>query len=281
MLSYLTVTMIVAVRLRANAFAMQGVPLGNPSRGRVANYTQLEVGAAIRFAGCVNFVVEQCDLYTTWAVFETGGKQASGQSAVASSGGIIQNNVIWFGGGLHNFDTAREITMENNTCTGISLGSFGSNIANYNFWSGYTQHIYFGSNSISHVWGSDREVMTFDPCAGAYVANVSSAVGTSLRFNQSTQVTDEHLQGAVVGGVVTVLAGRGAGQIRRLVATNFNGTVELDKPFLTSLDPTSFVQLSDMRGQMIFEGNHYSDVGAFQLCEKMFSRKTDLDLPVQ
>ena len=27
----------------------------------------------------------------------------------------------------------------------------------------------------------------------------------------------------------------------------------------------SFVQLSDMRGQMIFEANHYADVGAFQL----------------
>lgn len=29
------------VLLRANAFAMLGVPLGNPSRGRTANYTQL------------------------------------------------------------------------------------------------------------------------------------------------------------------------------------------------------------------------------------------------
>jgi hypothetical protein len=68
--------------------------------------------------------------------------------------------------------------MENNTCTGIALGSFGSNIANYNFWSGYTQHVYMGRNSIQHVWGSDREVMTFDPCAGAYVANVSSVSGS-------------------------------------------------------------------------------------------------------
>ena len=122
----------------------------------------------------------------------------------------------WFGGGLHNFDTAREIMMVNNSCIGVALGSFGStslrgaisrsissciyfsdwidwvvpyiiystlysrtelfhlflgvgNIANYNFWSGYTQHIYMGGNSIQHVWGSDREVMTTDPCAGAYV----------------------------------------------------------------------------------------------------------------
>ena len=44
-------------------------------------------------------------------------------------------------------------------------------------------------------------------------------------------------------------------QVRRLVATNFNGTIELDYPFITSLDATSLVQLSDMRGQMIFENN--------------------------
>ena len=55
------------VRVRANSFAMLGVPIGNPSRGRSANYTQLEVGAAVRLAGCVNYVVEDCDLYSTWA----------------------------------------------------------------------------------------------------------------------------------------------------------------------------------------------------------------------
>ena len=48
----------------------------------------------------------------------TGGKQASGESSAASTGGIIRDNVIWFGGGLHNFDTAREIVMVNN-CEGL------------------------------------------------------------------------------------------------------------------------------------------------------------------
>jgi hypothetical protein len=61
------------------------------------------------------------------------------------------------GGGLHNFDTARNIIFENNTAVGIALGSFGSNIANYNYWDGYTQHLYFARNSISHIWGGDRE----------------------------------------------------------------------------------------------------------------------------
>ena len=122
-----------------------------------------------------------------------------------------------------------------------------------------------GLNTVQHVWGSDREAMTTDPCAGAYVANVSASAGTSLTFDTSSQVRDENPQGAVVGGAVTVIAGRGAGQVRRLVATTFNGTVELDYPFTTSLDASSLVQLSDMRGKMIFERNRYVDVGAFQL----------------
>ena len=46
-----------------------------------------------------------------------------------------------------------------------------------------------------------------------YVAFIAECEGTSLTFNESTQVPDEHPEGGVVGGVVTVIAGRGAGQV--------------------------------------------------------------------
>ena len=69
-----------------------------------------------------------------------------------------------------------------------------------------------------HISMRCLQVMTFDPCAGAYVAYVAEdgIRGTSLTFNESTQVKDEHPTGGVVGGVVTVIAGRGAGQVRLL-----------------------------------------------------------------
>ena len=53
--------------------------------------------------------------------------------------------------------------------------------------------------------------MTLDPCSGAYIAYIANASGTSLAFNLTTQ--RGRVPGGVVGGVVTVLAGRGAGQV--------------------------------------------------------------------
>ena len=147
------------VRIRANAFAMLGAPAGSPSRGRSANYTQIEIGAVVSFAGCVNFVVEDNDIFGTWEIFMTGGKNATGD-APDSSGGIIRRNTIWNGGGVTDFDTVRRVVFEENSATGIALASFGNNIANYNYMQGYTHHVYYSHNSIRHVWGADREVMT-------------------------------------------------------------------------------------------------------------------------
>ena len=87
---------------------------------------------------------------------------------------------------------------------------------------------YYAHNTIQHVWGADREAMTFDPCSGAYVANVSSAVGTRVVVNTSTQ--RGHTEGGVVGGVVTVLFGRGAGQVRRLVSNDGSGVLARRAP---------------------------------------------------
>ena len=161
------------------------------------------------------------------------------------------------------------------------------------------------------MWGADREVMTTDPCSGAFFGNVSKAAGTTLEFNMQTAkggpvgrcrallVTAcacptrspppsrpptsipslpppppsalpplsflNSQAGVVPGGLASVLSGSGAGQWRRLTANHGNGTVELDMPFLTPLDGTSLVQLSDMRGRMIFDANRYTDGGAFQL----------------
>lgn len=106
---------------------------GSPSRGRAANYTQVEVGALVRFAGCVNFVVEENDLFGTWSIFVTGGKTAAGGDAPASSGGIIRGNTIWNGGGVTDFDTVRRVIFEDNSATGVALASFGNNIANYDY----------------------------------------------------------------------------------------------------------------------------------------------------
>ena len=251
------------VRVRANAFAMLGAPVGSPSRGRSANYTQPDVGAAVRLEGCTNFVIADNDIYATWAVFQTGGKTSSGADAPNSDGGLILRNTIWNGGGVLNFDSVRGIVFEGNTATGISLAAFGSNIADYNYYEGFAHHVYMHANRQQHVWGADREVVTLDPCSGSFTANVAAADGTALAFNMSSAHGGP--AGVVPGGLVSILDGAGAGQYRRLTSNAGNGSVTIDAPFDTPLDATSLAQLSDMRGQMIFDANEFTDTGAFQL----------------
>ena len=123
-----------------------------------------------------------------------------------------------------------------------------------------------------------------DPCSGAFFGNASSSSqGTILNFNMATAKGGP--AGVVPGGLASVLTGTGAGQWRRLTANLGNGTVHLDQPFLTPVDATSVIQLSDMRGRMIFDGNEYTDVGAFQLygnaydvvvANSMYTRTTGL-----
>ena len=76
--------------------------------------------------------------------------------------------------------------------------------------------------------------------------------------------------GGSMGGMVSVLAGTGSGQYRRLVhiakgASGGGDVVTLDRPFETPLDETSIVQLGPFKGRFIFDENRYEDCGAFQL----------------
>ena len=58
---------------------------------------------------------------------------------------------------MHDFDSVRDVIFEENTAVGIALASFGSNVANYNFYDGYAHHVYHSANTMQHVWGADRE----------------------------------------------------------------------------------------------------------------------------
>lgn len=138
------------------------------------------------------------------------------------------------------------------------------------------------NNSISHVWGGDREVMTYDNAGGAYfgpLASVSSqsdvdivAAGPRIPLNRFKANSSTTGGGWVVeGGALIVLNGTGAGQIRRIVASTSSTGWTLDAP----LDPVtlsgnaegiepSFVQMLPFRGRNLFHQNHFADVGAFQ-----------------
>ena len=140
-------------------------------------------------------------------------------------------------------------------------------------------------NDFRQVWTGDREILTLDPLFGSFtgagliaVSNISEATdgtititnstpGTTLVFINTTSgkpsKSHTHPDAGDLGGAVTVLAGTGAGQYRRLVTASH--TPKIDKPFDTPIDTTSVIQIGPFRGRTIFTHNRYEDGGDWQL----------------
>ena len=134
--------------------------------------------------------------------------------------------------------------------------------------------------------------MTFDPVYGAYFGPV--VVGgdshTSLQLAAGDSGGNGGMSNGYLGGTVSVLAGTGAGQYRRIVTPPEFGsssstvnssedsgtgagtgtgtapdlTVEIERPFTTPLDSTSLIQVGPFKGRFIFHNNRYEDGGGFQ-----------------
>ena len=81
-----------------------------------------------------------------------------------TSYGEMSRNVLRNDGNGLQMDQWKQVVVEDNVVTGASLAATGNNIATYN--GGYAQHVALLNNSISHVWGGDREVMTYDNAGG-------------------------------------------------------------------------------------------------------------------
>ena len=105
--------------------------------------------------------------------------------------------------------------------------------------------------------------MTFDAVSGTYLGPAVSvdAKGTTIALSASGGDADGNVN---LGGAVTILAGAGAGQVRRVVAVPDASHVTVDRPFATPLDATSRVSVGAYKGQIIFHKNDYKDCGAFQ-----------------
>ena len=113
--------------------------------------------------------------------------------------------------------------------------------------------------------------MVLAACEGPDALNISrhpsvGGVGTIQQGGSclATHVPPAASHTAALGGSVAVLDGLGAGDYRRVAAWEGN-TITLDKPFATSLDGSSFINVGPFRGRSIFNHNAYSDGGAFQL----------------
>jgi hypothetical protein len=210
------------------------------------NFTQDEVRWLIQTSG-TNYEIRDCDLYATSSVLTSGG---SGGGYGGNSWGWVSGNKIWNGQNAHGSDQWKQVIFEHNTIVGISLTAGGNHVASYN--GGYAQHLHFNGNSYQHVWGGDREVMTYDNAGGAYFGPLTSAggdasaatatgrigsnltiktLGPRIPLNRTGNKSSVNGGGwVVVGGALLVLNGTGAGQVRRLVANTDPYTWTLDRP---------------------------------------------------
>ena len=133
-------------------------------------------------------------------------------------------------------DNGRELIFERNTCIGNDPMAMGNNIdsvsaaapfvffrfplvffpqAAAQYGGGYAHHIYIGHNSISQVWGNDREVMTYDNAGNAYFGGIAKTDGTKLTIASGFDPKSHSYTNEVAGGAVVVVSGTGAGQATR------------------------------------------------------------------
>lgn len=261
------------VRIRADAYFASGGPFttGRPRPNVGFNFSQSQTQGVVLVSG-VNWRVEDCDILGTGQIFWSGG---SAGGFGGTSYGLLRGNTIRNGGGALGMDQWKQVIVENNAISGASLASGGNYIASYN--GGYAQHVAFLNNSVSHVWGGDREVITYDNAGGAWFGALAASSGkrvvaTGDRLPLNRTGTNSSATGGgwvVVGGALLVLNGTGAGQIRRVVDNPSPREWILDAPLdavglAGSAAGPSFVQVLPFRGRNIFHHNRLSDVGAFQ-----------------
>ena len=92
--------------------------------------------------------------------------------------------------------------------------------------------------------------MTFDPVFGDFngPVHVDSSNPTLL----TTAGGVGSVGTAMLGGMVSILQGAGAGQIRRLTGVENSSRFVIDKPFTTTPDSTSVVQVGPCKIQPPF-----------------------------
>ncbi|MEY2600124.1 MAG: hypothetical protein RLZZ142_2383 [Verrucomicrobiota bacterium] len=240
------------VRIRANCyFAIEEVH--KEFRKRRGPESHMKCGAAVELKG-KNFEVTDCDIYAS----------NKGIRLLKAKTGIIARNTIRYGGRGYNIENADRLIFEQNRVEGNNLVSIGNDMTT--FWSSYCRHIYFAHNQLRQMYGADREMMTLDAAGGAYFGTLALVSGTALTLAADPDYRDYAPKPHTdwTGSVVQILAGKGAGQYRFVVA-NSGRDWRVDRPWTLDPDVESLVAIAPFRGRCLYIGNECEDGGPFQL----------------
>jgi len=194
-----------------------------------------------------NVEITDCDLYSSGMVFWLSRLQ----------GALIANNDLTNGRwGWYSLSGSNGVIFENNHITGGDLMATGGGL-NCLDGSNYSQFIYYAHNTLTNMFGWDREAMTSDAGGGAYFGKVASAKDTTVTLAEEPNLQGRDWRGAGL----YILDGKGSGQYRRVVSANGHNVV-VEYPWQVNPDTTSTVTVCAYQGRCLFIGNDFTDAGA-------------------
>jgi hypothetical protein len=236
------------VRVRAVAYRDHLPPEKIDERFRASLRLSTGGGDTVRLGG-PNIEIADCDLY------------GSGRALFLSRvrGGRVTGNTFHNGRWGWYCLSGNDGLIFDNRLTGGDLMSTGGGL---NCLDGSTssQNVYYAHNELSLMHGWDREAMTTDAGGEAYFGKLSAAQGSTLTLAGEPQWRKRSWAGAGA----FILAGKGAGQYRRVVSHD-GPTVQVDRPWAVPPDTDSEIGITMFQGGYLVIDNQFTDTGAVQL----------------
>ena len=211
---------------------------------------------AIHLSG-PNIEITDCDLYSSMSTLVLNG----------ASGLIARNRIAavptqWSVLGRKS----RRLIFEQNECLngGVSLLNVHNTAGNDSKGGGsstFSGELYCARNSIKDVYMKDRDggfVSDFHAPLGIYTGWAVSSDGA--RATLSKPMVGKDLTRNWAGAIVSVVDGKGAGQVRFMKSLN-GSEVEVDHPWQVPLDATSFITISKALYRSLFVENAVADCG--------------------
>lgn len=178
--------------------------------------------------------------------------------------GVVRNNLLYNGKGYYNITRSQKVLFEDNTVTGADLEGSGGGVSTLGkVGRAVSMNILVKNNRFLRFFGWDREALTTDGSGGSPIGPIAFRAGDTVAQRLGPPAADDQLP-TYTRGSVYVLAGRGAGQVRRLISATPT-SLTVDAPFAVDSDGGTFAILAYQQVNYLFVDNHFEDASGIQL----------------